>query len=603
MNRGDRKSELEAAQQTIKFFETLLRASVDGIVITDSAQNIIVVNDAFCNLLGRRRQELTETSLFAWLDQISAEASDKWIELEKQVHINGSCHHNEFRVMTKNRIRHFSVNASLMDRVAHEETGVIVSIWRDITDYRMAEESVSKQKLFFESILETIIDGVWVTNKESIIFYTNKGMETIAGIKKKQMTGSHVLKDFPESTLKYFRQYYMKAQETLTPVHYDKVHVITPSGRDSYQSGWIIPLVGNNEFNGMICTTQDVTEHIQAEKQIRQSLKEKEVLLKEVHHRVKNNMQLIISMLTLQQHQSCETDSGVLEDVINRIRVFGDIHRRLYEHDDISRIDFVQHLKENLETLIKAYNIDKKKIELKLNIKEPAFSLDQALSCGLLMNELISNTLKYAFTDQGKISISITHGSDGKFDKIVYSDNGKGIETLSGGFGTKIIYALADQLNMSVHVSAKDGTQFDFSRKGKDHIEKHSGEILYVEDEVLIAMEKIAYLKENGYSVNEKIIISGEKAVKYVKESIQKPSLIIMDIGLKGMNGIDAAKEIRRDNPFIPIIFLSGYEDAETKSKMKSISNTDFLNKMSTPEEMKRMIDKYQTSAARTADG
>ena len=132
-------------------------------------------------------------------------------------------------------------------------------------------------------------------------------------------------------------------------------------------------------------------------------------------------------------------------------------------------------------------------------------------------------------------------------------------------------------------------------KKSVDHnIEKPGGQILYVEDEILIAMDKIEYLKNNGYSVDENIIASGEHVIKYMKESASKPSLIIMDIRLKGeMNGIEAAQEIRKDNPLIPIIFLSGYEDIETQNKLSEIPNTAFLNKTSTPEEMKTIIDTY----------
>ncbi len=367
-------------------------------------------------------------------------------------------------------------------------------------------------------------------------------------------------------------------------------------GSDHICDATASPIYDDKEIIGGIVIFPDVTERRQIEDKIKASLKEKELLLQEVHHRVKNNMQLIVSLLSLQQQHIGSNDTEQLKDVISRVRIFGDIHRKLYQQEDISRIDFVNYLKENLQGLITAYNVDNKKIELVLDIANPIFNLDQAISCGLLMNELISNSLKHAFTDKGKINISITHDTVGELKRIVYADNGKGIEPLNEGFGTKIINALAKQLDLIVHISAKEGTRFDFTRKGKDQIiEKSSGEILYVEDEVIIAMDKVAYLKENGYSVNESIITSGEKAVKYVRESNSKPSLILMDIGLKGeMNGIEAAQEIRKDNPSIPIIFLSGYEDTKTQKTLSAIPNTSFLNKLSTPEEMEEIIESHQ---------
>jgi len=143
-----RKGELEAMQQTIRFFETLLRASNDGIVITDPAQNIIVVNEAFCSFFGRRWREVIETNLFIWLEQLNVGAPQRWAELEKTVHLEGPCRDVEFHMRcpepvlssaegldggaTEDSVRYLSVNASLLERVADEEVGVIISIWRDI---------------------------------------------------------------------------------------------------------------------------------------------------------------------------------------------------------------------------------------------------------------------------------------------------------------------------------------------------------------------------------------------------------------------------------------------------------------------------------------
>ncbi len=133
------------------------------------------------------------------------------------------------------------------------------------------EQRLKESNEFYKTILDCVINGVWVTNKDDIIFFTNKGMETIAGIAAAQIVDVRVLKDFPESTLKYFRSYYLKAKEALEPVYYNAVPVKTPGGRQSYQSGWLIPRTQDGKYDGMICTVEDVTERIEYEQELKES--------------------------------------------------------------------------------------------------------------------------------------------------------------------------------------------------------------------------------------------------------------------------------------------------------------------------------------------
>ncbi|MBW2642531.1 MAG: PAS domain S-box protein, partial [Deltaproteobacteria bacterium] len=155
MSKRFRKGELEATQQTIKFFETLLRASADGIVITDSTHTIIVVNETFCTFFGRQWRDVVETSMFIWLEQLDANALNRWSELEKKVRLQGFCRNTEFKMTTKDKVSHFSVNASLLGRVADEEPGIIISIWHDVTERKQAEEALRESAEKYRTLLET----------------------------------------------------------------------------------------------------------------------------------------------------------------------------------------------------------------------------------------------------------------------------------------------------------------------------------------------------------------------------------------------------------------------------------------------------------------
>jgi PAS domain S-box-containing protein len=142
---------------------------------------------------------------------------------------------------------------------------------RESLERKREEADIIGAKDFYQTILDGIINGVWVTDKDDVIYYTNKGMGIIAGIPQEQIVGARVLDDFPESTLKFFRPYYLKTKETLQPVYYDAVPVRTPAGRQSYQSGWLIPRIKDNRFDGMICTVEDVTDRKNAEDALRKA--------------------------------------------------------------------------------------------------------------------------------------------------------------------------------------------------------------------------------------------------------------------------------------------------------------------------------------------
>jgi len=160
------KSELEAAQQTIKFFETVLRVSIDGVVISDITQNIIVANEAFCDLFNCPRKEMVETSLFVWLEQFDPGALNRWTLMEKRLHDENFCRDVEFQMTQNGKTRCFNVNASLLERVAQEEAGVIVSIWSDVTKLKHAKEALQKAHDGLESKVEKRTEALRQVNDE-----------------------------------------------------------------------------------------------------------------------------------------------------------------------------------------------------------------------------------------------------------------------------------------------------------------------------------------------------------------------------------------------------------------------------------------------------
>ncbi len=216
---------------------------------------------------------------------------------------------------------------------------------------------------------------------------------------------------------------------------------------------------------------QEIREKIQAEYSVSQSLKEKEVLLQEIHHRVKNNMQIISSLLNLQARQIKDKEiSGIFRICQNRIRSMALIHQKLYQSEDFSRIDFSGYIRSLTENLFSIYEGDAENIDFKMNLDKVYLNINQAVPLGLITNELVSNSLKHAFPEKSSApQVTIVFETDDKESvTLMVSDNGVG---LPSGFdlknvdslGLKLIQNLVTQLNGSLEMGGSQGACFKIS--------------------------------------------------------------------------------------------------------------------------------------------
>lgn len=213
-------------------------------------------------------------------------------------------------------------------------------------------------------------------------------------------------------------------------------------------------------------------ERKKMEKQINASLREKELLLREIHHRVKNNMQIISSLLSLQSEYCKDSQAmEMFEESQNRIKSMALIHEKIYQSKNLSRINFNSYIESLANDLFISYRISSKKVVLKKNIKGILLGIDTAIPCGLIINELISNSLKHAFPDgkEGEITISFNKVSDRDQNEyeLIVKDDGVGIakkidykntETL----GLQLVTTLAEgQLHGTIALNRDKGTMFN----------------------------------------------------------------------------------------------------------------------------------------------
>jgi two-component sensor histidine kinase len=213
------------------------------------------------------------------------------------------------------------------------------------------------------------------------------------------------------------------------------------------------------------CNIRDCSERFRLEQEIRASLDEKEVLLKEVHHRVKNNLQVISSLLHLQsQHTQDHASVQMFRESQNRVRAMALVHERLYRSRDLARVDFTDYTETLATHLFSSHQVDSDRINLAVDVVGVKLSIDAAIPCGLLLNELISNCLKHAFRGKarGEIRIELLPLGDGKILLSVCDDGvglPPGIEPQSGEtFGMQLIALLVAQLRGSIQVNRDAGT-------------------------------------------------------------------------------------------------------------------------------------------------
>ncbi len=197
-------------------------------------------------------------------------------------------------------------------------------------------------------------------------------------------------------------------------------------------------------------------------------LREQEILLKEIHHRVKNNLQILSSLLRMQARRaSSEEMKGMLKESESRIRSMGLIHEKLYQSRSLSTVDFKSYVENLAGQLVEMHEVEDQRVDLEVAIEDVELPLDTAMPCGLIINELVSNSLKYAFADgrDGRISIRVDP-EDERYYRLRVSDNGVGVPLPNPGsrrnsLGLNLVEMLVEQLNGSLEYRNGDGITAD----------------------------------------------------------------------------------------------------------------------------------------------
>jgi hypothetical protein len=233
----------------------------------------------------------------------------------------------------------------------------------------------------------------------------------------------------------------------------------------STNSHFIYDEKGN--VSGVEGVFRDISDHKRADRVLQGSLREKEILLKEIHHRVKNNLQTISSLLYLQSLSTENAEQlSAIQDARARVTSMGLIHQKLYQSADIATIPFMDYIRSLIDFLSESYGIDRNRIRIEIDVQPPDLSLDidTGIPCSLMINELVTNALKYAFRDRacGLIRIRISRDSQQKYTLSV-SDDGIGMPAdfdpgTGKTLGMKLVGGLVNQLDGTLEIARNPGT-------------------------------------------------------------------------------------------------------------------------------------------------
>ncbi|MEE8432219.1 MAG: histidine kinase dimerization/phosphoacceptor domain -containing protein [Candidatus Desulfatibia sp.] len=345
-----------------------------------------------------------------------------------------------------------------------------VSLEKEISERKQTEASLKESESRYRTFFEQDSDGVVVLDLEAaeLIEFNDQVCRQL-GYSKEEFALLRVSDIEAKETAKEIQAHIRK----ISSEGYDDFETLqrTKQGeiRHVHVTAQMIEIAGHPVCH---CIWRDITDRKQAEEKIKSSLKEKEVLLSEIHHRVKNNMQVIISLLNLQADKIEDKKyADILKKSQNRILSMALVHEQLYQSKDFANIDFGEYVKSFVNSLSVAHGVDTNKVKLNIDINDISFDLENAIPCGLIINELVSNSLKHAFPRQreGNISIALQPTNEDELELTV-SDDGVGIpEDLdieqTDTMGLHLVKMLAEQLEGKIELNRTEGTQFHFLLK------------------------------------------------------------------------------------------------------------------------------------------
>ena len=313
-------------------------------------------------------------------------------------------------------------------------------------------EASTVSRSYLDNIIQSMSEMLVVTDSSGRVRTANRATLEILGFESTDLVGQPIdllLAESRFSDLTSGESVFLLKTGGSIPIYCSRSDLIADDGA----------------LHGVVLVAQNLTERKETQAQLRASVEEKEVLLREVHHRVKNNLQIVSSLLNLQDTSSrVDGSTGrILRESRNRIRSMALIHEQLYKSKDLARIDFSEYAKELVHYLGRSFDLVGKGIELQLAVDSQSLPVDQAIPCGMIINELVANGVEHAYPEGGgeiRIAFQQTAGRC----LLTVGDDGQGLPSqldpkTAETLGLRLIWALGEQLQADVEFDGSGGTE------------------------------------------------------------------------------------------------------------------------------------------------
>ncbi len=478
---GQDIEEVRIAQLRLKLseerFRSIFNQAAVGIVQVSLPGKLVLVNDKFTQLVGYSREELSELDFQQLI--YPDDVSDTLTDLSELLASNKATFEREIRIQRPSG-EILWINLTMSVVWVAVEPSYFIAVVNDISDRKRAEESLQESEARLNSILNSLQDVVWsISLPDKQLRYVNPACEIIYGRSSEELIADPSL--IWKMVVGEDRE--KVAQSWQNMLNNSQLEVVKSAAEKSWELEYKIELP-NRETRWIRARTHlvydhygralsidgistDVTERHQAEEKLFKSLQEKEVLLKEIHHRVKNNLYVISGLLNLQSsYIEDEEVRNLFQDSQNRIQTMAVIHEQLYQSQDLAEIDFADYIKRLVSNLFLSYNHQQSGIKPITHLEKCYLNIETAIPAGLLINELVTNAFKHAFpSGQGEVNISLEVEREQQI-KLTVADNGQGLPAdldweNSPSLGLRLVRLLSQQLDAQVQFETSPrGTNF-----------------------------------------------------------------------------------------------------------------------------------------------